>query len=290
MHELIGEYQLAASLSLIVVIYLCRLVIVHQLQKQPTDEEKIPQRWINSVKNASNAFIVIGLIIIWLTELRYAALSIAAFTVALVIATREIIQCLVGSLYLASSRSFVVGDWIKIGAHSGEVVASDWLSTTLLEVDLESQSYGYTGRTLNVPKNQFITHSFQNLNFMRRYVAHSFSITREEEGINILDVKKHILDKAKHYCEPFEEVATRYNALIEKRLGVGITGPDPSLRLSTTGAGKNVFSVTIFCPTDEAVTIEQKLTEDFFRYWYQAIDNHRRDNKNYKPKKSRNED
>lgn len=277
MHDLIGEYQLAASFALIVLMYCGRWIIVHHLRKRPIDEEKIPQRWINSVNNASNAFIVIGLIVIWLTELRYAALSIAAFTVALVIATREMIQCLVGSLYLASSKSFVVGDWIKVGHHSGEVVASDWLSTTLLEVDLETQSYGYTGRTLNVPNNQFVGNSFQNLNFMRRYVAHSFAITREEEEVNILDVKGYILDKAKHYCEPFEEVASRYNALIEKRLGVSIIGPEPSLRLSTNNLGKNVFSITIFCPTDEAVTIEQKLTEDFFRYWYQALDQHRRD-------------
>lgn len=290
MHEFIGQYQLAASLSLIVLLYLCRWIIVHQLRKRPTDEENIAQRWINSVNNATNAFIVIGLIVIWLTELRYAALSIAAFTVALVIATREMIQCLVGSVYLASSRSFAVGDWVKIGAQSGEVVASDWLSTTLLEVDLETRSYGYTGRTINVPNNQFVNNNFQNLNFMRRYVAHSFSITREEENVNVLDIKDYIIDKANYYCEPFEEVAIRYNALIEKRLGVCITGPEPSLRLSTTHTGKNTFAITIFCPTDEAVTIEQKLTDDFFRYWYQALEKHRRDTKHHKPKQKRNEE
>ncbi|WP_165773405.1 hypothetical protein [Zooshikella ganghwensis] len=33
----------------------------------------------------------------------------------------------------------------------------------------------------------------------------------------------------------------------------------------------NQFTVSIFCATKEAATIEQKLTEDFMSYWYAEI-------------------
>ncbi len=271
MNELITENKLFASVVLIVGALIVRWLFVHYLSKRPLDEEKLPRRWINSVKNAANLLIVIGLIIIWLSELRFMALSIAAFVVALVIATREFIQCILGSLYMASSRIFVVGDWVRIGAHCGEVTRSDWLSTTLLEVDMESKSYGYTGRSLVVPNNQFLTSTVENLNFMRRYIAHTFSIIREADRVNVFTAKDLILGKAREYSASYCDVAERYNGLIEKRLGVSISGPEASVRITTTDFGKNVFEVTVFCPTHEAVSLEQRLTEDFMNYWYGEI-------------------
>ena len=181
MNELISGNKLAASLALIIISWAIRWIIVRHLSNRPSGDDDLPKRWINTAKNTINLVIMIGLIIIWLSELRFMALSIAAFAVALVVATREFIQCFLGSVYQASNRTFSVGDWIRIGNHYGEVVRSDWLSTTLLEIDLDSMTYGYTGKTLVIPNNQLVTNTVQNLNFMRRYVSHSFSITREAE-------------------------------------------------------------------------------------------------------------
>lgn len=271
MNELIGDNKFIVSLLLIAISLIVRWIVVRHLRKLSWDENDLPRRWINSAKNAINLLIVIGLIIIWLSELRFVALSIATFIVALVIATREFIQCLMGSLYQASTRTFTIGDWIKVGAHYGEVGHSDWLSTTLLEIDMETMSYAYTGRTLVIPNNQFVANPIQNLNFMRRYVAHSFSIVREAEPVNPFDAKEFILEKAKEYSLPFSDVAQRYNGVIEKRMGVSITGPEASVRITTNNLGKNVFTVTVFCPTKDAVGIEQQLTEDFLDFWYREL-------------------
>jgi small-conductance mechanosensitive channel len=268
MNEIIGDHKVIASLILLIVAMLLRWLVIRYLKQRPTDEEQLPKRWINRVKNATNFFIFVGLIVIWLFELRYFALSIAAFAVSLVIATREYIQCLLGSLYQTSTKLFVIGDWIKVGSHCGEVVSSDWLSTTLMEVDIDSNSYSYSGKTLVIPNNQFVTTAVTNLNFMRRYINHTFSIIRDAEPVNVVQAKSLLMDKAAQYCQPFSDVAQRYSSLIESRLGVTIGGPAASVRLSTTSLGKNVFEITIFCPTQEAVTIEQQLVEDFMTFWY----------------------
>ena len=212
-------------------------------------------------------------------ELQYAALSIAAFAVALVLATREFIQCLVGTLYLNSTRAFVVGDWIKVGNCYGEVVESDWFSTNLLEVDIEGKGYGYTGKTLLLPNNHFILNTVTNYNFMRRYVAHSFSLVRDSSTVNVLEAKDYMLTKLELYCRPFHEVAVRYSVLIEKKLGI-VLSSESTIRVTTNKLGKNVFTVSLFCPTEEAENIEQKLTEDFMEYWYQAQNNPKQPKKN----------
>jgi len=272
MNEFITENKLVASLILIVIAIAIRWLAVRYIQRMPSDEDDLPKRWINAARNAATTFIVIGLIIIWLSELRFVALSIATFTVALIIATREFIQCFLGALYQASTRTFSIGDWIKVGNHCGEVVSSDWLTTKLLEIDIEGASYAYTGKTIVVPNNQFVANPVYNFNYMRRYVSHSFTITRDAEPINAFHLKTFILEKALGYCKAFEEVAQRYSHLVEKRLGIPLSGPEASVRVTTTNLGRNEFTISVFCPTQDAVTIEQKLTEDFMTFWYTELE------------------
>lgn len=271
MQSFVVEHKLLVSLLLILVATLVRYLAVRYIHKLPRDDNDLPRRWSNGIRNIMTTLVVVGLIVIWLSELRFLALSIATFTVALIIASREFIQCFLGTLYQASTRPFSIGDWIKIGLHTGEVASSDWLTTKILEIDVSANDYSYTGKTIAIPNNQFFTNPVYNLNFMRRYVSHTFEIIREADQVNVVKAKQLILDNANHYCEPFHEVAQRYSNLIEKRLGVEIPGPNPSVRISTTELGKNRFIVTIFCPTTEAVEIEQKLTDDFMEYWYQEV-------------------
>lgn len=268
MNSLIIENQIIASVLLLALAMLLRWLVIRHLKKLPSDEKELSRRWVNSAKNAINMLIVLGLIIIWLSELRFVALSIATFMVALIIATREFIQCFLGALYQTSTRAFAIGDWIKIGNHYGEVVSSDWLTTQLLEVDIELKSYEYTGKTLIIPNNQFVANPIVNLNTMRRYVSHTFVIVRDAEFVNVFQAKDMILAQAKAYSEPFANIAQRYDAMLESRFGVNIGGSEPSVRITTSNLGKNQFEITVYCPTNQAKAIEQKLTEDFMKYWY----------------------
>ncbi|MCG8311850.1 MAG: mechanosensitive ion channel family protein [Pseudomonadales bacterium] len=273
--NLLSHHKLVASVSLVAVGLLVRWIAILHFKRLPSDENDLARRWSNSAKNAINLVILSGLIIIWLSELRFVALSIATFIVALVIATREFIQCFVGSLYQASARTFSIGDWIKVNNHCGEVVASNWLSTSLMEINIESAHYEYTGRTLFVPNNQFVANTIYNLNFMKRFVTHSFTIVREPEPVNLTELKPFILEKAKEYCTSFEAVATRYNSLIESKLGVSIPGPEPTVKISTTNLGKTEFTVSIFCPTQQVMAIEQQLMADFMQAWHQKVEDYR---------------
>ncbi|MFT5164129.1 MAG: small-conductance mechanosensitive channel [Alteromonadaceae bacterium] len=274
MNDLISENKVIASILLIMITMLVRWLVIRQLKRRPKDEDQIPKRWISRVKNATVLLITVGLVVIWLFELRYFALSIAAFAVALVIAIREYIQSVLGSMYQSATKMFVIGDWIEIGIYCGEVVSNDWLTTTLLEVDMESASYCYTGKTLIIPNNLFVSNTVTNLNFMRRYINHTFCIVRDADQVNVVSAKSLILEKAVEYCMPFSDVAQRYSSMIESRLDVTIGGPEPSVRIGTNSLGKNQFEVTIFCPTHEEVTIEQRLIEDFMLFWYAQVDEH----------------
>ncbi|RLV58009.1 mechanosensitive ion channel family protein [Parashewanella curva] len=270
--DYLTQSKVLLSIAYVAIIICLRWLIVFILKRKPTNEDHFPKRLINSANKIATFTITLGIILIWLSELRFLALSVAAFVVALVMATREYIQCLLGAVYIATTRAFSIGDWIKVGDHYGEVVRSDWLSTALLEIEVSNKSYEYTGETLILPNNKFLISSVTNLNFIKRYVAHSFIITREPESVNFVQLKEAILLKANEYCLPFKDVAERYNNLLQHRLGISIFGPEASVRLSTSELGKNQITITIFCPTHEALNIEQKLIDDFMLLWYQIVE------------------
>ena len=263
------DSQLAWSILLIVGTNLIRYLLTFSFRRTSWQRQDIRRR-IHMVHNFSNLIMVLGLFAIWVSELRNFALSIAAFSVAIVIALRDVVQCLVGGIYQASMRSFTIGDWVKIGEQFGEVIDNNWLSTTLLEIDPHGLGNGYTGTTLYVPNSVFFSQPVKNLNFMRRYIEHSFSIVRESKGENPFAIKAYITERVLERCESFKEVAERYCKLIENRMGVELAGTEPKIKITTSELGHDVLTITLFCPREEATDIEQKVTEDFYRFWYGA--------------------
>ncbi len=156
-------------------VLLLRFFWVEMLRRSKRLDGEARRIFINSIRNGSHVLIAILLITIWMPELHNFALSIAAFLAALILVTREFLQCLTGSLYHLSTKPFSVGDWVQVGSFSGEVVAIHILSTRLYELDIAHGHYGFTGKTLIVPNSLLVTGVVKNLNFTRRFAYHSFS-------------------------------------------------------------------------------------------------------------------
>ncbi|MDV7103811.1 mechanosensitive ion channel family protein [Vibrio sp. TH_r3] len=225
------------------------------------------KNWISVARNVSNLILVIGIAVVWLSELQNIAISVAAFTVAIVIATKELLQCFLGFFAWMTNRPFRVGDWIQVNDHCGEVASVDWVKFRLLEVDLDN-GYAYTGKSITIMNSVLLAQPVTNLNFMRRYVMHSFSIVRGNE-VNLFELKQSIMDTIETLISPFQEVASRYSNLISKRLEIEATSSEPFIDIHTTDVGNQVISITIFCPTEEAHSLEQEITERFMGFWYQ---------------------
>jgi small-conductance mechanosensitive channel len=247
----------------ICVFYMVKYLIV-KIIKQKSKQDKRLQ--INIVNNIFTIFMIVIIFNIWHEEIQKFAFSIAAFIVAIVLATREFIQCFIGFVYLLSSRPFRIGDWVQVGIYYGEVHSTDWAKLTLLEVD--ENDYQYTGKTLYLPNSQLITSVIKNLNFLKRYAMHHFTVVRDD-SVNPFEFIDELYENANSYCSDFKDVAIRYNQLIESRLDIKIAGPEPHIQVATSDIGDTQVFFTIFCPTERALEIEQKLTSDFMRLWFE---------------------
>ncbi|MBJ4002432.1 mechanosensitive ion channel family protein, partial [Salmonella enterica subsp. enterica serovar Goldcoast] len=185
-----------------------------------------------------------------------------AIAVAIVVASKEIILCFTGSIQRASSRSFRVGDWIEVGKLCGEVIEHNMMATVIQEIDLHHGQYHYTGKTATLPNSMFFTYPVKNLNFMKRYVYHNFSVV-VKDFVNLYPLLPILTDKIEEHCSYFADVAHRYNTMIEKHAGVDLPGAEPHIHISSHINGEQIVHVMIFCPTDKANHLEHLIRQDF---------------------------
>ena len=253
--------------ALVIIIITLKMAMTRFIKRQ-AKKKKIDKRFtVNLLNNLFNFAIIVIIFNIWSIEIQKFAFSIAAFVVAIVLATREFIQCFIGFIYVISNRPFRIGDWIQVGEYYGEVNSMDWANLTLLELNIDN--YQFTGKTLYIPNNLLITRAIKNLNFLKRYAVHHFTITRDG-SVNPFDFLDTLKEKANSYCADFNDVAVRYNQVIENRLDINIAGPEPHIEVATSELGDTQVIFTIFCPTEQAMEIENKLTADFMNFWFSA--------------------
>ncbi|MCY7295241.1 mechanosensitive ion channel family protein [Alteromonas sp. a30] len=265
--ELVERYKILSSAILLFAGLFAKHLIVRRVLKVSELKGEDKRHQINTLKNVSNIGLFILMLLLWSTELQQFALSLTAFMVAFVLATREFIQCLLGFVYLVSARPFRIGDWIQIGDTIGEVVETNWLKIVLLEVD--EHTYEYTGRHVYIPNNKLIHNTVINQNFMRRYAVHNFTLVTDSD-VNVFSLKEDLEQLASQYCSHFNDIAERYKSFIEKRMEIDLNMLEPGVRITTNKFGKFETEVSIFCPTEEAVKIEQQISTGFMQKWHEA--------------------
>ncbi len=264
------EHKFLFTLLVITVIWVIRRILIRIIWGETNFLSEDQRKWISRTKNGTFTILLVVMFLLWRSEINEFALSLTAIAVAVVVASKEIILCFTGSIQRASSRSFQIGEWIEVGSQCGEVIEHNLMATKIQEIDLHHGTYNYTGKTVTFPNSLFFTTPVKNLNFMKRYVYHEFSITIKETA-NLFPLIPSLLARIDDHCEDFYEVATRYNHVIERHAGVDLPGADPHIHVTTTSLADQQVHVRLFCPTERATELEQLIREDFMTLFCERI-------------------
>lgn len=259
-------HEITLSFLLIIVVLLVRRLSERGIRGSARILSDSQRRSLSRLRNATVALVLIGLIAIWATELRNVALSVAAFAVALVIASKEAIMCVSGSLVVRSGeRSFRVGDWIEIGKFRGEVIDHNFLTTTIEQVRATDNRH-YTGKTIVLPNSLFLSDPLTNLNFSKRFVFETFRFPLSDTA-RWAELVMKVEERVEILCEAFLERAIQYNEAIEGRMGIDLPDANPVVRLRTDKTGGYFIEVAVFCPRAMVLELENdlcRLVLDFF--------------------------
>jgi len=255
--------KLIASVLLVVLTLLLRAVVTRALRRQMSQSE-IRRKWLVSIRNVTFLFLVLGLGAVWAEALRTIALSIVAFAVAVVIATKELIQCISGSVLRTASNPFSIGDRVEIGSHRGDVIDQNLLTTTLLEVGPGRAYHLRTGRTIVVPNSKLLDTPVVNESYMKQFVLHVFSIPLKGDQ-DWQKAERILLKAARAECGRFLDQVAEHMKDVEQKHALKGLPVQPRVSIQIPDTGKISLVVRVPAPVGRQGHVEQSIVRRFLR-------------------------
>ncbi|WP_374764288.1 mechanosensitive ion channel family protein [Yunchengibacter salinarum] len=254
---------IGASAALIVLVILVRSLF-HRVwvnRVQPTVAARRRSRL--TTRASATAIILIGLVLLWAPQLQTFALSLAAFAVAIVLASKELILNMLGGFYRVTGRAFHTGDWIRVGDTRGEVVETRFMTTEIEELE----GSRYTGRRLFMPNAMMLTHTLVNETGTGEYVRHflEFVLPVDCQWRAAQATLQQAIDDVVDRTSPRFQ---RFYKGMERSLDIERAAIRPYTGIAPTRDGWLVLRASVFLPLDDMTDLEneinQKVTEAAF--------------------------
>lgn len=249
------------TILLVAVLFLIRTLVLRSLQQSRFGTIEDRRKLTVHIKNLLVFVLVFGLFLIWGTELRNFALSMAAVAVAFAVASRELILCVLGGIYRVSARPFEVGDRIAVADFRGDVVDHDFLNTKLVEIGPGIQTHQFTGRVISVPNSYFLSHPVLNES-RERYQLHAFNVvTPVDKHWKVREEK--LLEAAREESADYLQEAQRFLDRLSQKEGFEAPNAEPRVSFHFDKKDEMTFVVRVPTPGLRKGRIEQAILRKF---------------------------
>ncbi len=257
-HSLIG---LVVSSSILIIVVLVLRALSARFIKQKIESYELRRRWLVQSRNGLILLMALGLIFIWGQELRTLALSVVAIAVAFVVATKELILCVMGSILKTGAGSFTVGDRIQVKDFRGDVIDQNLLATTILEVGPGKLTHQRTGRLIVLPNAMFVAEPVINESYTNDYILHVFTVPFKRED-DWQAAQKAFLQAANRHCLPYLNEVRNYMKQISQYRGVEVPSVEPRVTLMVPEADEVHLVVRIPARAHQRVQVEQAILSE----------------------------
>lgn len=143
----------------------------------PELELEQKRRFLVTTRNMMLAVILLMLFGIWAVQLKAFALSMMAVAAATVVALKELLMCLSGSVLRAVTKQYSVGDYIEINHIRGRVVDINLLNTLVMQLSPNPLIGRLSGKTVSFPNSLLLNTPLYRDNILHHYVVHMFEIS-----------------------------------------------------------------------------------------------------------------
>lgn len=260
--ELLTSRGIPSTILLLLSLFVLRWIAMRYVRRERRLSKELKLRWQNVIKNIFVLAGCIGLVMIWAPQLRAFALSLTAVVVAIVIATKELILCVSGSLLRASSSTFVIGDLVEYGGHTGYVMDQSLLTTELQEVDEVSGLP--SGNQIVLPNSLFLNHPVKNYSHLRPYTVHSFSLHIDASQAAAVDALMMAAEQTAETISRSTASEREFEQLPKWKRQLLKTSA-PKVHLGSTNIGKIAFVISVICQEAKAMEHQAEIARVFYR-------------------------
>lgn len=260
-HPLISAIapEIVATLLIFVGVVVLNFVISGILRTRSRLSRETKLRASVFWRNSLLLVALILLIFVWRMEIRAAALSLAALSVAVVIAGKELLTSILGYIYRTTSRSFEFGNVIEINGVKGEVIDQTLLSTTVLEMNPE---HLFTGRVVQFPNSFYVTYPLKNHSRLGNYQL-GLTVVPLSATDDIDRERYLLLQAALAVCS--EHISPTQKALheLEGEQFVVMPSAEPRVTVKLIDAGKVELTLRFPCLAEQRTRIEQDIVNRY---------------------------
>ena len=175
--NLSAETQENIVLSVVVLLglWITSRLLLRVASRQQTDSRKLYQ-WKKTTNYIVTGLGIIFLANIWFDGFKSIATFLGIFSVGLVVVLRDPILNMMGWVFLIWKRPFKVGDRIKIGNYTGDVIDIAFFQFTLNELGEWVDSEQATGRVVHLPNSLVFTQGQINYNYGFPFLWHEVQV------------------------------------------------------------------------------------------------------------------
>jgi len=247
--------ELLVTLIIIVAVVAANLAITAILRNRAWLSRETKLRATVFWRNFSLFIALIALLFVWRTELRAAALSIAALSVALVLAGKELLTSVLGYIHRTTSGSFEFGNVIEINGVKGEVIDQTLLTTTVLEM---SEDHQFTGRVVQFPNSFYVSHALRNYSKLGSHQLAIMTIPLSADS-DVDGAKRRLEEIANAVCADYVGPAAAALRELEGEQFVVMPSPEPRVSVRLIDAGKVNLLLRFPCPAERRTRTEQDI-------------------------------
>lgn len=252
------------SILLVLVLLVFRFIVNRIVMPQLGSAEE-RTRWIAGSRNTIFLVLFLGLAAVWANAIHSFVLSVIALAAAFVIATKELILCLSGSLVRTIGGSYTLGDRIEWGPVRGDVIDISLFTTTLLEVGPGQSFHMPTGRTIIVPNSKLLDTAVFNESKTGKYVVHTLRIPLEL-GADLERAEQAALDSIHAVCHDFLEPAREWMQSLERTHHfIHTPSADPRVYLHVPEPNRVEMLLRFPSPVRRQGRLEQAILRRFLR-------------------------
>ena len=271
LHTLPVREEVVESMLMVVALLVLRGILLNlYLRRHPHYSIEEKRRSLVLSRNLTLILTIFGLAIIWATQIQTLALSMFAVAAAIVVATKELIMCLSGSILRSVTKQYSVGDYIEVNGLRGRVVDINLLNTLMMQIGPNPLVGQLSGKTLSFPNSLLLNHSVRRDNILGDYVIHTVEIPVpiHFDSDVIVGRLKAVLEPL---CQPYVPAIQRHleNVQAEKLF---IT-PAAQPRVTRVPHDDKVYLIIVryASPVAKRLEIQQAVLDEFLRVQYRLL-------------------
>lgn len=271
LHTLPVREEVVESVLMVMALLVLRGVLLKlYLRRHPHYSIEEKRRSLVLSRNLTLILTIFGLAIIWATQIQTLALSMFAVAAAIVVATKELIMCLSGSILRSVTKQYSVGDYIEVNGLRGRVVDINLLNTLMMQIGPNPLVGQLSGKTLSFPNSLLLNHSVRRDNILGDYVIHTVEIPVpiHLDSDVIVGRLKAVLEPL---CQPYVPAIQRHleNVQAEKLF---IT-PAAQPRVTRVPHDDKVYLIIVryASPVAKRLEIQQAVIDEFLRVQYRLL-------------------